>query len=236
MTRQHRDVVATVAVMFAGIDTSSSAFVALTVIGTVAFAVSGVMAAAHSGMDWLGALVLAVVVAVGGGTLRDVLIGNLPVVWVDREWPVLVALGTAVVGIVLLRLRPDLDPTEWRLYLAADAIGLGAFAVLGTRIALADRASSFIAVLMGVVTGVGGGVIRDVVTGRRPMVLVGQIYAVAAIGGAAAYVGLDAWGVTDSVAVGLPVVLVVVVRALAVRFDWHLPQVGSMPRDDHGRQ
>jgi branched-subunit amino acid ABC-type transport system permease component len=113
--------------MFASVDTTSGALVVLTVIGTIAFAVSGVMAAAHSAMDWLGALVLAVVVAVGGGTMRDVLIGNLPVMWVDTKWPVVVALGTAVVGIVLLRIRPSLDPTEWRLYLAADAIGLGAF-------------------------------------------------------------------------------------------------------------
>ncbi|MEI6498245.1 MAG: TRIC cation channel family protein, partial [Actinomycetota bacterium] len=180
--------------MFASVDTTSGALVVLTVIGTIAFAVSGVMAAAHSAMDWLGALVLAVVVAVGGGTMRDVLIGNLPVMWVDTKWPVVVALGTAVVGIVLLRIRPSLDPTEWRLYLAADAIGLGAFVVLGTRVALDDRASVFIAVLMGVVTGVGGGVIRDVVTGRRPMVLVGQIYAVAGCGGALVYVALDAAG------------------------------------------
>ena len=192
--------------MFASVDTTSGALVVLTVIGTIAFAVSGVMAAAHSAMDWLGALVLAVVVAVGGGTIRDVLIGNLPVMWVDTKWPVVVALGTAVVGIVLLRIRPSLDPTEWRLYLAADAIGLGAFVVLGTRVALDDRASAFIAVLMGVVTGVGGGVIRDVVTGRRPMVLVGQIYAVAGCGGALVYVALDAAGVNDFLAVCPPVV------------------------------
>ena len=219
--------------MFASVDTTSGALVVLTVIGTIAFAVSGVMAAAHSAMDWLGALVLAVVVAVGGGTIRDVLIGNLPVMWVDTKWPVVVALGTAVVGIVLLRIRPSLDPTEWRLYLAADAIGLGAFVVLGTRVALDDRASVFIAVLMGVVTGVGGGVIRDVVTGRRPMVLVGQIYAVAGCGGALVYVALDAAGVNDFLAVCPPVVLVVVVRALAVRYDWHLPRVSPAARPDN---
>jgi uncharacterized membrane protein YeiH len=177
-----------------------------------------------------------VVVAVGGGTMRDVLIGNLPVMWVNTKWPVMVALGTAVAGIVLLRIRPTLDPTEWRLYLAADAIGLGAFVVLGTRIALDDRASAFIAVIMGVVTGVGGGVIRDVVTGRRPMVLVGQIYAVAGIGGALVYVALDAAGVNDSVAVWPPVALVVVVRALAVRYDWHLPRVSPVDRPDDQRQ
>ncbi len=218
--------------MIASVDTSSGALVALTVIGTIAFAVSGVMAAAHSAMDWLGALVLAVVVAVGGGTVRDVLIGNLPVMWVDTKWPVVVALGTAVAGIVLLRIRPTLDPTEWKLYLAADAIGLGTFVVLGTRIALDLRTSAFIAVLMGVVTGVGGGVVRDVVTGRPPMVLVGQIYAVAGAGGALVYVGLDAANVNESLAVWPPVALVVVVRGLAVRHDWHLPRVSPVARSD----
>lgn len=220
--------------MFATVDTISGAFVALTVIGTIAFAVSGVMAAARSGMDWLGALVLAVVVAVGGGTMRDVLIGHLPVMWVDTKWPVVVALGTAVAGIVLLRLGPTLDPTEWRLYLAADALGLGAFVVLGTRIALDDGASVFIAVIMGVVTGVGGGVVRDVVTGRKPMVLVGQIYAVAGIGGALVYVALDAVRVNESLAVWPPVALVLVVRALVVRYDWHLPRVSPSTRGAGG--
>jgi len=200
------------------------------VIGTIAFAVSGVLAAAEAAMDWLGALVLAVVVAIGGGTMRDVLIGNLPVTWVRGSDAVIVACATAVVGIAVLRRRPAISP-RWRaVYVAADAVGLAAFVVLGASIALDHGTSSPIAVAMGVVTGVGGGVVRDVFTARRPMVLVGEIYAVAGLGGAVAHVVLDALGAPSAVAVWPPVVAIVAVRLVAVRGDWHLPR--TLPESD----
>ena len=113
--------------MLAALDTNSGAFLVVAVLGTVAFATSGVIAAAETDMDWLGAVVLAVVVAIGGGTIRDLLIGNLPVTWVVDEWPVIVAIGTAVVGVVVLRLRPGVDPRRHAWYVASDAVGLGAF-------------------------------------------------------------------------------------------------------------
>lgn len=211
--------------MISTVDTSSGAFLVIAVLGTVAFATSGVMAAAQSGMDWLGAVVLAMVVAVGGGTLRDLLLGNFPIAWINDQWPVLVALGTAVLGIVVLRFRPSVDPTSTLPYLAADAVGLGAFVVLGSSIALQHGTSALIAVILGVVTGVGGGVIRDVFTSRTPIIFVGQVYAVAGIMGAALHVALDAMGARDEIAVWVPMVLIVVLRAMAVRFDLHLPLV-----------
>lgn len=210
--------------MLASLATQSGVFLVIAVIGTIAFATSGVMAAAESDMDWLGALVLAVVVAIGGGTLRDVLIGNLPVTWVRDEWPVWVGLATGVIGIALLRVRPASRLTRGIPYLAADAVGLGAFVVLGTSISLEAGTSAFVAVLMGVITGVGGGVVRDVLTSRRPMVLVGQVYAVAGLCGALVYVGLDAADGREEVKVWIPIAVVVVLRYFAVRFDLHLPR------------
>lgn len=210
--------------MLASLATQSGVFLVIAVVGTIAFATSGVMAAAESDMDWLGALVLAVVVAIGGGTLRDVLIGNLPVTWVRDEWPVWVGLATGVIGIALLRARPASRLTRGIPYLAADAVGLGAFVVLGTSISLEAGTSAFVAVLMGVITGVGGGVVRDVLTSRRPMVLVGQVYAVAGLCGALVYVGLDAADGREEVKVWIPIAVVVVLRYFAVRFDLHLPR------------
>jgi len=83
-------------------EAANVAFFVVEVIGTVAFAVSGVMAAARASMDWLGAVVLAVLVAIGGGTIRDVLIGHLPVNWIEHMWPVLVAMGSAAVVLIIL--------------------------------------------------------------------------------------------------------------------------------------
>lgn len=213
--------------MFAALDTSSGAFLVVAVLGTVAFATSGVVAAAQTDMDWLGAVVLAVVVAIGGGTIRDLLIGNLPVTWVVDEWPVVVAIGTAVVGVLVLRLRPGIDPRRQAWYLASDAVGLGAFVTLGTSVSLERGTSAFIAVFMGVITGVGGGVVRDVFSGRTPMVFVGQIYASAGLLGALVLVALDAAEAVDIVRVWVPVAVVVAARAVAVRYDLHLPRVAG---------
>ena len=213
-------------VLPAQVATNEGVFLLVAIIGTIAFATSGVFAAAEAGIDWLGATVLAVVVAIGGGTIRDILIGNLPVTWVRDEWPVVVALVTVAVGLIALRLPFHIDPMNHSWYLASDAVGLGAFVVLGTSIALENGTSSFIAVFMGVVTGVGGGVIRDVFTDKTPMVFVGQIYAVAGLVGAIVHVMLRNNGATDVVQVWVPVLVVVVLRAIAIRFDVHLPRTG----------
>lgn len=205
-------------------------FLVVAAIGTVAFALSGVLAAAEAGLDWLGAAVLAVVVAIGGGTIRDLLIGNLPVTWVRDDWPILVALVTAVAGLLLLRLPFHVDPRNQLWYLACDAVGLGTFVVLGTTIALDKGTSSFIAVFMGVITGVGGGVIRDVFTRKTPIVFVGQVYAVAGLAGAIAHVLLWESDNTGSIHVWLSILIVVSIRALAIRLDLHLPRAGRPSR------
>ena len=206
--------------------TDEGVFLLIAVVGTVAFATSGVIAAAEAGHDWLGAAVLAVVVSIGGGTLSDLLIGN-EVTWVADEWPVLVALATVVVGLTVLRVRPGTDPRRALWYLASDAVGLGAFVVLGTSISLEHGTSNFVAVFMGVITGVGGGVIRDLFTGRTPMVFVGQVYAVAGLAGAAAHVALVEAGAGEGLRVWAPLGLVVAVRAAAIRFDLHLPRAAG---------
>jgi len=209
--------------------TSEGVLLIVAVIGTIAFATSGVLAAAEAGLDWLGATVLAVVVSIGGGTIRDVLIGNLPVTWVRDEWPVIVALITVAVGLLVLRLPFHIDPRNHAWYLASDAVGLGAFVVLGTSIALESGTSSFIAIFMGVITGVGGGVIRDIFTDQTPMVFVGQIYAVAGLIGAISHVVLREYDASEAIQVWIPIAIVLSLRIIAIRFDVHLPR--TAPRD-----
>lgn len=199
----------------------------MTVIGTVAFAASGAIAAAEAGHDWLGAAVVGIATAIGGGTVRDLVIGNTPVTWVRDEWPVVVALATVAACLVVLRVRPQVDPRRHGLYLGTDAVGLGAFVVVGSSIAMEAATSSFVAVLMGVVTGVGGGVARDLLTGRTPEVFVGQIYAVAGLVGAVTFVGLTDAGAPEAWGVWLATGAVVVLRGVAVRFDLHLPRASG---------
>ena len=197
----------------------------VSIVGTIAFALSGVMAATEAEMDWLGGVVLAAVAAIGGGTVRDLLLGTTPVFWVEDEWPLIVALGTAVVAIVALRVQPSADPRRTALYVASDAVGLGAFVVVGTSVALEAGTSYFIAAVMGVITGVGGGVLRDVLARRTPIVLVGEIYAIAGLIGATLQLLLRELRAGAAMQVWVPLLCVVVVRALAVRFALHLPRL-----------
>ena len=203
---------------------ASDAVLAVSVIGTVAFALSGVMAATEAGMDWLGGVVLAVVAAIGGGTIRDLLIDDR-VFWISDEWPLVVSLVTAAVAILVLRVRPSIDPRRASWYVASDAVGLGAFAVVGTSIALDAGTSYFVAAFMGVVTGVGGGVLRDVFARRTPIVFVGEIYAVAGLIGVLAHLALVEANAGDVATLWIPLAVVVAVRAAAVRWSWALPRL-----------
>ena len=194
------------------------------VIGIVAFAVSGGYAAVRAGMDWVGVVVLAVVVAVGGGTIRDLLLGVEPVWWVSAPGDLVTAMVTALVVIAVATLHPQSKPDTWRTVLYADAIGLAAFTVVGTSIALAHDVRPWIAVIFGVVTGTGGGVIRDVLVRRKPLVLVGEVYALAAAAGGVLYTVLREVEVSSGVAGAGAMALILVVRAMAMRWHWGLPR------------
>ncbi|SKB09142.1 trimeric intracellular cation channel family protein [Aeromicrobium choanae] len=199
-------------------------FAAAEVIGIVAFAVSGGYAAVRAGMDWLGVVVLAVVVAVGGGTLRDLMLGIEPVWWVSAPGMLVVAAATSLVVIAVAARHPQSKVDSWRIVLYADAVGLAAFTVTGASIALAEGVRPWVAVVFGVITGTGGGVIRDVLVRRKPQVLVGEIYALASIAGAALYVILRETTVPDGAAGLSAGALVLVIRAGAMRWHWHLPR------------
>ena len=204
-------------------------YLVLQYIGTIAFAVSGAAVAARARMDWLGMAVLAVITAVGGGTVRDLLLGRLPVGWIQDPWPVWVALGTAAVIIAEAYWHPRKAPDSYRVVLVADAAGLAVFTVTGTLLALAANATGPVAVMLGVVTGTGGGVARDILARQRPLVLVGQIYALTAIAGSIVLVILTDAHAPAQVARWTAIAVVLVLRLLAIRYSWSLPRLPSKP-------
>jgi uncharacterized membrane protein YeiH len=212
--------------------TSAWMFDVLQVVGTLAFAVSGAMAAIRKKMDWFGVAVLGVIVAVGGGTIRDLLLPQTPVGWVDDPWPVALATVTALAMIPLVsKLRRGVDNDNG--VLAADAAGLAVFTVLGADVALAAGVTLPVAVLFGVITGTGGGVLRDLLAGRVPVLLTGQIYAVASLVGGTVYVVLVDFEVNPLLIVWIPVVLIFGLRSIALWRDWSLPTV-DVDLDDPG--
>ncbi|GGA06070.1 trimeric intracellular cation channel family protein [Dyella caseinilytica] len=199
-------------------------FYLLDLIGVAVFAVSGVLVAAHSGMDVLGGFALAALTAIGGGTLRDVLLNRHPIFWIRDArylWVILAAAGLTMIYIAFL-------PAPGHSLLIADALGLALFAISGAQIAESAGHSFLIVVLMGTMTGTAGGVLRDVMSARVPMIFQQDLYATAAIAGIAVYVILQKLGVPRTFAVSAGVVVILGMRLLAVVWGAHLPRLHAM--------
>jgi len=201
----------------------------MTVIGLIAFAASGAVAGARAGMDWLGLTTLAAVTAIGGGTLRDLLMVQTPG-WLLDFWPTLVLIGFTVAAVwIAARAFPWQSHQRWmaRLFTLSDAVGLAAFTVVGTDIALDGGFAAGPAVVLGVISGVGGGVIRDVLAGRRIAVFTGEVYALAALAGSLTFLATRGLGPLAPFLLGVAVVLVI--RLGAVALGWRVP---TLPSDD----
>lgn len=182
-------------------------------------------------MDMLGVLVLGLVTAVGGGILRDVLMGELPPAAFQNPRYGMIALGAAFVafwvGFFLSRRKRDIHSLIWDYtLLISDAVGLGAFTILGIRYVQHQLGYDNPVLLMfvGVVTGVGGGVMRDVFAGNIPYIFRKHVYATASIAGAMAYLCLEKTGYIELAAIS-SVLLVLLLRLLAAKFKWNLPSV-----------
>ena len=187
--------------------------------GVAVFAVSGVLAARNRGLDLLGVVVIAAITAIGGGTLRDLLLNRHPIFWITDARYLIVIIATALLAVGYVWLRP---PPENAL-LVADALGLALFSLSGAQVAETAQCPPIIVVLMGTMTGVTGGILRDVITAQVPLMLQREIYATAAIAGVAVYLALQALGVPHAPAVGAGMAVVVALRLLAIRWEVHLP-------------
>ena len=203
----------------------------LEIIGTIAFAISGVFVAIKARFDFFGVLVIATITAVGGGIMRDILIGVTPPAIFAKLYIVGIACLTALlVFIVAYIKRKKFDEIRERIEHINnifDAIGLAAFTVMGTEIAFTNGIEDnvFLSVTIGVLTGVGGGVLRDILTETPPYIFKKHVYALASIIGAILYYLIRLW-VNDTILPSIiAMILIIGIRLLATKCRWGLPKI-----------
>ena len=190
-------------------------------VGVAVFAVSGALAAGRKRLDVLGVVVLALVTAIGGGTIRDVLLDRHPIFWLADPVYLTVITLSALLTVALARWRRPPAAT----LLVADALGLALFSISGAQIAERTGLPALSGILLGTVTGAAGGVVRDVLSAEIPLVLRrGNLYASAAIAGTAAYFALVTLGLPRSGAAGIGMAVVAAVRLASIWWDLQLPE------------
>ena len=203
----------------------------LEIIGTIAFAVSGAFVAIKQKFDVFGVLVIGCVTAVGGGMMRDVLIGSVPPTIFSKVYIIgIAALTSLLVFYVAYIQRNCFDEIRGKIEHinnVFDAIGLGAFTVMGTELAFTGGFFNnvFLSITLGVLTGVGGGLLRDVLTETPPYIFRKHIYAVAAIVGAILYYVVRLFVETTVIPTLLATLFIIGIRLLAARYRWGLPVV-----------
>jgi uncharacterized membrane protein YeiH len=189
-------------------------------LGIIVFAVTGALVASRKQMDLVGFALLGIVTGVGGGTLRDLLLGATPVFWVREPTPVLIC--TAVAGITFF--TAHIPQSRYNLVLWLDAVGLAVFAVTGTETALQAGVSAPVACVMGVITATFGGVIRDILGGEISIILRREIYLTAALLGAVVLVTLQELGFSHDSSVVAGFMSAFALRGAALARRWSLPR------------
>ncbi len=190
----------------------------LDLLGTVVFAITGLLAARRKQLDLFGAIVIAMVTAIGGGTLRDLIIDQ-PVFWTQDDIYIFVVVISAILLFFLARYKRL--PVKLLLFL--DALGLAVFTVIGTQKAMALGFSDPIAIMTGIMTGVAGGIIRDVLVGEVPLVFRKEIYATASFVGASLLLLLEQFGLSMDMAVMVAILVTLGLRVWAIVFNIELP-------------
>ncbi len=193
----------------------------LDIIGTFAFAISGALVASKKEFDLFGVLIIAFATAVGGGMLRDVLINAHPINWIgdlNYIWTILAAV------VFTFLFKSKIAPLSKTMFLF-DTIGIGVFTLLGVQKGLAYNLHPFIAVVMGMVSSVMGGVTRDVLTNEVPLIFKKEIYASACLAGGGVYLLTNYLQFTESLQFILTVATVISIRLFAVKFHLQLPKI-----------
>jgi uncharacterized membrane protein YeiH len=197
-------------------------------LGVAVFAVSGVLAAGRKHLDWFGVLVIAMVTAVGGGTLRDLLIDR-PVFWLVHTGYLWVIILATLITMLVVRVRD----IPMRALLIADALGLALFAISGARIAEAAGYGGIVAVILGTMTGVAGGVLRDMLLAEIPLLLRdGEIYATAALTGIVVYLVLQAAGLERTTAAYFGMAVIAALRFTGIFLGLKMPALRLGEKQD----
>ena len=193
----------------------------LDMVGIIACAIAGTTLALYKRFDLFGCILVSMVNAIGGGTLRDVMLGRHPLFWMTDLSYVIVITLTSILGQMFFHRHQKIDGML-KLF---DAIGLAAFSVIGLTVALSLDAHPIIAILMAVMTSIAGGIMRDMICNEIPLVLQKEIYISASIVGSVLHLALLHLGVADWVRETVALISIFGIRMLAVRFDWHLPSI-----------
>lgn len=191
----------------------------LDLFGTVVFAIAGSLAAGKKKMDLFGVLVVAFATALGGGTLRDVILGAYPVFWISNTMYIFAAFCASVLTFGLARVFAGRN----KMLQIADAFGLAVFTVIGTQKAAALGASPIICVIMGMTTGVAGGMIRDLLSGEIPLILRAEIYATASLCGAAIFIALSYLFPSENINISVSIAVTLTLRLAAIHWRLSLP-------------
>ncbi|MEN2750459.1 trimeric intracellular cation channel family protein [Psychrobacter sp. FBL11] len=193
----------------------------LDMIGVVACAIAGTLLAQHKGFDIAGCILVSMVNAIGGGTIRDMALDRHPLFWMTDLNYVIVITVTSLILQIFFHLYHKID-NALKLF---DAIGLAAFSVIGFKVALHQDVSPIVAIMMGVWTAIIGGMLRDIICNEIPLVLQREIYISASIAGSVVYLLLERLGVNAGLNEFIMLGVIFAVRMLALRFDWHLPSI-----------
>jgi uncharacterized membrane protein YeiH len=196
-------------------------FQIIDILGTIAFAISGVLVALNKKMDPFGVLIIAFVTAVGGGTLRDVMIGIEPVSWIKNMTYVYVIIGATVFAVVL---RNKINYLRTSLFLF-DTIGIGLYTVVGIETGLKAGLHPVICIALGTMTACFGGVIRDILCNEIPVIFRKEIYATACIIGGLTYFLLIKFMADTNLIFVIAIIVVIVIRLIAVKFKISLPSL-----------
>ena len=193
----------------------------LDMVGIIACAIAGTLLAQHKGFDIAGCILVSMVNAIGGGTLRDMALDRHPLFWMTDLNYVIVITVTSLILQIFFHLYHKID-NALKLF---DAIGLAAFSVIGFKVALTQGMSPLVAIMMGVWTAIIGGMLRDIICNEIPLVLQREIYITASIAGSVTYLCLQYVGVSAGINEFIMLFVIFAVRMLALRFDWHLPSI-----------